>query len=506
MKVVKRLLFILTIGSLVSCDGILDQIPETAVTNANVWTSEKDVEGVFNSMQYALRDGVGPHNWLYGEMRAQSVDNYTNYSYQHVFTNSLDLLNSGFYSWAGYYKTISLANLILDNISKVTMDDAKREYYQGTAYFVRAYSYFKILTMWGEAPLYTSSSNVLEMAKASKDEIGDQIVKDALAAKGLLKPWSKISEQLGESIISKQYACEGAVDALLAHVYAWLGSLGIGSKEPREYLDLSIASATDVIESPEYELVDNPEEVCIEVMYGNSTEGIFEMEFDEKERGGAATLAYYIVGYPIRDRFGPGSNSSMWPLNEIVITNELVESIYDEPGDLRLNSYFYDFEGMKEMDESITKGRAYPQKWRHPIYDVTEDRNLLAFNANAVVFRLADIYLLRAEIYNRIGETDLAIADLDEIRDRAGLAPYSAAINGDLKLAILKERQRELYLEGYRFEDLVRNGELRNMVSTFKNMTDTDMKDGAEYLPIASGAFLKNPQMRQNVYWKRNGF
>lgn len=497
----KRIIFLCVMAVFAACNDILDQTPEISVTNANVWTSENDAESVFNSMQYSLRQQATiSYNWLYGEMRAQNVSNYTNYSYQYAFTNELDLMaTGGFYSWAEYYKTISLANLIIDNISKVEMADEKRNYLEGSSYFARAMSYFKILRLWGEAPLYTSSSDIGEMAKSSQDEIAEQVIQDALRAKELLEPWSRISEQMGRALTSKQYACEGAVDALLAYAYAWMGSLEIGSEESDVYLRRSVEAATDVIESGEYALVDTPEEVCTEVMYGNSSEGIFELEYDENERGSSATLAYYVVGYPIRDRVGPGDN--LWPLNEIRIEPSLIESIYDEPGDLRLNSYFYDFENSKEQ-----YGKVFPQKWRNPIYDVSADRNLLGFDANAVIFRLADIYLLRAEIYNRLGETALAIDDLDEIRGRAGLAPYSAGVNGDLKLAILKERQRELYLEGFRFDDLVRNGELRNMVASFAEITDTDMADGAAFLPVADGAFLKNPQMRQNVYWKRNGF
>lgn len=504
MRNMKYLLFLFMICFITSCNDILDQVPEISVTNANVWTSENDAESVFNSMQFSLRkQATISYNWLYGEIRAQSVDNYTNYSYKYIFTNELDLLtSSGFYNWAEYYKTISLANLILDNIAKVGMDEEKRKYMEGSAYFARAMSYFKILKLWGEAPLFTTSSNITEMEKATKEKIAKQVFEDAKEAKARLKPWSQISEQLGKPLLSKQYACEGAVDALFAHAYAWVGSL----ENNHEYLLSAVKSATDVIKSPEYKLVKTPEEVCTQVMYGNSSEGIFELEYDETERGSSATLAYYVVGYPVLDRFGPGDNSGTWPLNEIIITNDLIESIYDEPGDLRLNSYFYDFEGMKAMDESITKGRAYPYKWRIPIYSVAEDRMLLAFDANAVIFRLGEIYLLRAEIYNRLGETELAIDDLNAIRKRAGLAPYSAAKNGDLKLAILKERQRELYLEGFRFEDLVRNGELRNMLPSYAELTDSDMKDGAAYLPTPSSAFLKNPQMRQNVYWKRNGF
>ena len=90
------------------------------------------------------------------------------------------------------------------------------------------------------------------------------------------------------------------------------------------------------------------------------------------------------------------------------------------------------------------------------------------------------------------------------IRSRANAKAYTSD-EGDLKLVILKERYKELYLENHRFFDLVRNHELRNMVEPFMELTDQEVAEGAFYWPVSQSNFIKNPEMRQNIYWKQQG-
>ena len=69
-------------------------------------------------------------------------------------------------------------------------------------------------------------------------------------------------------------------------------------------------------------------------------------------------------------------------------------------------------------------------------------------------FRLAETYLLRAEAYFWNDNPDMAAADLNAVRTRAGCAPYAAAqVNIG---TILDERARELYYEEPRKTELTR--------------------------------------------------
>ena len=77
-----------------------------------------------------------------------------------------------------------------------------------------------------------------------------------------------------------------------------------------------------------------------------------------------------------------------------------------------------------------------------------------------VYWRLADIILLRAECRAR-QNNPAAVDDLNRIRERAygnRMHDYTTA-EGDLRLAIFREREKELLFEDHRYYDVRRNGD-----------------------------------------------
>jgi starch-binding outer membrane protein, SusD/RagB family len=79
---------------------------------------------------------------------------------------------------------------------------------------------------------------------------------------------------------------------------------------------------------------------------------------------------------------------------------------------------------------------------------------------NILWYRSGQFMLMRAECNARLGNTTDAIADLNAIRNRAGLGNYlnSPDNTGNLVADIIKERARELFLEKYRIWELLRLG------------------------------------------------
>ena len=70
------------------------------------------------------------------------------------------------------------------------------------------------------------------------------------------------------------------------------------------------------------------------------------------------------------------------------------------------------------------------------------------------LFRLAEIYLTRAEAKFRLGEGDLGLSDINELEKRAHRTPSSSVTEG----LLIDEWCREFYLEGRRRSDLNRFG------------------------------------------------
>ena len=90
-----------------------------------------------------------------------------------------------------------------------------------------------------------------------------------------------------------------------------------------------------------------------------------------------------------------------------------------------------------------------------------------SFICPTIFIRAGEVVLNRAEAYAKLGEDSQALADLNDIRDRAGLEPLTG-LNGDaLFNEIFTERRRELAFEALTYYDYVRDGitQSRNEVS-----------------------------------------
>jgi hypothetical protein len=115
---------------------------------------------------------------------------------------------------------------------------------------------------------------------------------------------------------------------------------------------------------------------------------------------------------------------------------------------------------------------------------------------NFVVFRLAELYLMRAEARARQNNIAGALADLNKIRNRAGLAELLTTDQNVLLTAIAHERQVELFCEwGSRWLDLKRLGLAGPVLSVVKSPAwqNTDV-----LYPIPQTEISKNQSLTQN--------
>ena len=96
--------------------------------------------------------------------------------------------------------------------------------------------------------------------------------------------------------------------------------------------------------------------------------------------------------------------------------------------------------------------------------------------SSPVMFRLAEIYLNRAEAYAKKADITSAVADLNVILENRLIVPEGenisdflydeASISGeDIVDVVLKERRIELAFEGHRIFDLLRNG--KNIIRNY---------------------------------------
>nr|MDP4186124.1 hypothetical protein [Bacteroidota bacterium] len=79
-------IFLFIASMLSGCENILNQEPENAVTNGNLWQTENDVDKICNGLHSAMGGAYGGiQNWFYGEVHAQSFDAMTNWAWTSIF-------------------------------------------------------------------------------------------------------------------------------------------------------------------------------------------------------------------------------------------------------------------------------------------------------------------------------------------------------------------------------------------------------------------------------------
>ena len=495
------------------CDSVLDVEPENAITFTNFFKTEDDFNAALFQMEAFFRYKPFENELMaYRGMQADLV-NGSSYQDQRILNQTGIFANDMMNSWKNHYDVVYTANVILDNLHRAeSVSEEMRIFYTGQAHFVKGFIYFDLARKWGDAVITTNSESMEIYARSSVIEVLDEAIRCAKKAYDVLPVYESMPQVGLGSWISKQYGCKGSAAALLAHLYAWKGSLIELCELDGNAQDCYTKAAeycSELIDKKigAYELENTVEEICTKAMHGMGTskESILEFELDE---GQDYPLAYFpgrvVTSWPTKGTDLPSAIKN----KTLAIKASTVKKIY-ESQDLRREEFFFALDSMSHDTMLIVNdGYAYPWKWREATYENVSWSPTPQFSyylTNYCYWRLADIYLLRAECYAKLND-ERAVADLNEIRKRAKATTYPAPGETDLKKAIFLERSKELIFEGHRYYDIIRNG--IDYIHTYldgnyKTLTLQDIKDGALYLPVSEEAFTLNNVMRQTIYWSK---
>ncbi|MGJ8734685.1 MAG: RagB/SusD family nutrient uptake outer membrane protein [Cellulophaga sp.] len=165
------------------------------------------------------------------------------------------------------------------------------------------------------------------------------------------------------------------------------------------------------------------------------------------------------------------------------LTDNLLSAF--EPNDLRRANWVGSVTSTNGLE---TLHFAY--KYKEPLINTRQP--ILEYS---IIFRLAEQYLIRAEARAYLDKIEDVQADLNVIRNRAGLGNTTANTMNGLLDAILQERRIELFTEyGQRWFDLKRTGKAANVLEPLKpNWQNTHI-----LLPIPETELLANPNLTQN--------
>ena len=424
----------------------------------------------------------------------------------------------GNYDWKPLYNVIYEANLLLENIGRTQgLTDERRAYHVGQAQFALGFAYFTLSRAFGLAVIPESTSAIRQYPLSSMLQVIDKAIYHAEQAYSVLPTYDKLRNLSGAAVSSKQFASKGNSAALLAHLYAWKGSMielyGLSGASAQEAYRKSVDYASVLIngQAGNYSLLSSPEELCKRLSdpAADNPEEIFSLVYDKTRSNNSVShneVAALYCTWPVDKTLSLGDITNA-PFRLLAST---VRSLYPDAGDTRRTAFFYEAD---QTHEVAGKDYAIPYKFRNAIFvnDASSSSGLsfVSIDANYVYWRLADIYLLRAECYAKLGETGSATSDLNRIRQRAGATDYPAPGESDLKEAIFHEREREFLLENdSRYYDILRNGyQTTKLQGKFQQLTATDIAGGALNLPVPSAAFqdktgkIINGSILQRKYW-----
>lgn len=460
-----NLLIVLVLVSLVGCRDVTTQLNPSGITATNFYRNGADADVAINSCYDAFQN---PSQYvLWGDGRADLLavtDRSTNNDIQLVNGN-LNATNS-YIGWDNMYEAIKRTNSVLKNVPNIVDAGfaARKERVLGEAYFLRAMAYFYLVRTFDNVPLildpYESLTQDFFPKQATPEQVYAQIESDLKAAESRLpnQPFSSLVEQKGKASL-------GAVRSALTDLYLW-------QKKYQQAAD----AAQQVISSPNgYALVSGANYGAI--FNKNSAESIWEIQFNNAYlEGNNNNLVNLFI--PLG---GTGYAGGNW---SFTYTPKLLSAYAS--GDLR-GPVTARNTGIPNSTPFRDANTAYINKYQGTLANGNATR---FFDANQVIYRLADVILMRAEALNELGKPADAVVLLNQIRARAGVPLSTAVTQADVRSAIENERYVELAFEGKRYYDLKRTG--RYAAVTGK--TDPNWLRW----PISSVEITKNPNLVQN--------
>ena len=385
------------------------------------------------------------------------------------------------------YQCINKANLFIKDM-KSTSDEIFSQYNKeqmiGEAKFIRAYTYFELVKIFGGVPLYT---DVLELThdrleRATPEQIYAVIEQDLKDAADVLPSKSEIPDYLAK------YAgriTKGAAYAMMTRVYLY----------EKKYNDVK-----KVFEENFKSLI--PSEYNLENDYGyvftldgeHCKESILEVNmYTSNLQSGYTTNngnRHVLMSMPRNMTNGFGCAQP---------TQALADA-YDALGDTKRKNATLLSKAEAIQIEKEKKGENIPEItddrtgwYNRKMYlepGVREENWGNNQPTNLRFIRLAEVYLNYAEACHFTQDDNTAIEYLNKIRDRAGLDGYPNEewdAGKDVFEAIMNERHLEFGMEGFRFFDVVRVGWGEKVFTPgFKSKfgIEKGFVKGAELLPI----------------------
>lgn len=514
----KKIIIAISIAlTLTNCsDDFIDKASLTQIAENNFWTSESDAFLALNAVYSTLQSRTMYGGNLNGFQGFPGFDGlgdnaFNNFKWEgpgNFMEGRVDPANGPILSiWNDLYQGIARVNSVIKNVNEISEDlvplETKNQLL-GQAYFLRALMYFNVAVYFEDAPLIIAPQTLQEafVEKSSYTEIIAQVREDLKFAVDFL-PATQPNDLYG-------YATKGAALGLFARVQIYNqqydGEFGVLALT-QEAIGLGYTLHPNYAElfTPENET--SPEVVfSIRFLRGDDTSNgeRFSGTFNAFPKGDLRPMPnlandyYCIDGLPITT--SPLYNPSSRGANR---DPRATATIY-YGGEVWLTEPFRTFRSNGPTTFGTRKYiRTGPDaEGNAPFTDGSQD---------FYVIRYADILLMRAEALAETGDISGAAQLVNQIRARVGMPSVEdveGSVNQQQMIEIVRhERRVELAMEGLRFMDLKRWGQVeeafnRAIADPVGPYNPQYQGGKSEVFPIPQAEIDVNPNLVQHPDWQ----
>ena len=445
---------LIVLVSLASCQQLLEPKPVTLLVDDLVLNEPNDVQPVRIGLYSSFRNMASP-NIIAGDFTADYIQaNGTFTDYIELATKRITANNGAVDAlWGSIYGTVYVANFIMERLPTISgVPEATQKQVLAEARFMRGWANFIGTQTYGDIPKVTTANQAANtnIARTPKAEILASVLADYQAA---LTDLPDVTSASTNATTNAAYLNKVNCRAAMARYYLYQKNWAQAE-----------ALATQVIGSGVYALMPNYSDI---VTKDFPAESILE------------------VGYNLTDDPGTSSfglNNLFVGRREVIPSNQLVAALISNEAGTRSQTITFNAQQQRGSDNGWTV-RKYGT--------ASEDNN------NIVYMRLAEMYLIRAEAraqQNKLTGASGAVADLNVLRTRAKAPAVALTAQGDILLAVERERVYELAFEGQRWYDLVRTGRAQAVMSAFSPNWDSHL----EVWPIPQREIQQNKALTQN--------
>ena len=489
--------------ALSSCESFLDTTNYWSKTTEDFPANQADAEqiltGIYNNLNVSIGNNVHQNHFLWSIAASDDCLGGGGANDQAMQAHDL-LMNFGANLYEPFYKDrytgIARANVAIETFANCGLDEATLNQYLGEAYFLRAWYYYELASMFGNIPCPVTSSADSKQPQISGEALWGQILQDLKTAADMMP--STVANR-GDGHVDKYCA-----QALLGRVYLFYSGfygdeeVTLPNGETLTKADVQNA-IKDCVANSGYSLVDdyhnlwayaNRVTVDDELSpwkgkgYGYvcddrqvNPEAMFIVKFNTQPSWGTTVgysnqMALYmgVRGQSSDENHFPfGTGWGMCPVSPSLVADWKAT----EPGDARLDAsvisvdnWNYTYGGDSNIQETgyyqtkcmpviarKSDGSGFWKSYVNEMYpdliwsEGSKDDMQLCIINDLVMIRFAEVLLMDAELNGNQ-------ASFDAVRARAGLAPKPLTDEN-----IRNERRWEFAFEGVRYGDMRRYGE-----------------------------------------------